>query len=108
MKTDFLADKPKNICGTRIRELRKKYDGRGITQVALAAKIQLKGGNLDRLAVSRVERRKREVSDRELVWFAAALKTDVGFLVCGNMTAGETAEKMMDDREPVSFVAEDD
>ena len=108
METDFTAKESKNICGVRIRELRKKYDGRGITQGMLAAKIQIKGGDLDRIAVSRVERGIREVSDRELVWFAAALKTDVGFLVCGSKTADEIAEEMLDSQTDGFLAAEGD
>ena len=42
----------KNICGTQIREYRKKL---GITQAELGARVQVYGVMLDQKAVSRIE-----------------------------------------------------
>lgn len=94
-KTDFEFNKnSKNICGKRIKSIRKNIyiDGVGMTQEDLAAKLQLRGGNFMRLTVSRIENGRREVSDYELVQLADALGVDVNTLVCGNMTVSEMTE----------------
>ena len=104
------SERKMNLCGGRIRELRKGFAGRGISQVVLAARLQAEGGNLDRLAVSRIERGQRAISDRELVWLASALKTEVGFLVCGSRSARQVAEEMRREQEmqeEILYAAED-
>ena len=61
----------KNICGTQIREHRKKL---GITQAELGARVQVYGVMLDQKAVSRIELLDRIVSDYELWALSQVLK----------------------------------
>ena len=62
----------KNICGTQIREYRKKL---GITQAELGARVQVYGVMLDQKAVSRIELLDRIVSDYELSAVPQVLKS---------------------------------
>ena len=59
----------KNICGDRLREARVV---RRLRQEDLAAQIQLKGINMERDSISRIEIGTRFVSDFELKIFAEA------------------------------------
>ena len=54
----------KNICGARIKEIRRK---RGLSQENLAAKLQVEGVNIERDSVSRIEIGTRFVADYELL-----------------------------------------
>ena len=54
-----------NICGQKIQELRKKQTTK-MSQRALAEKLQLKGLDLDKNAIQRIECGKRFVTDIEL------------------------------------------
>ena len=60
----------KNICGDRLREARVV---RRLRQEDLAAQIQLKGINMERDSISRIEIGTRFVSDFELKIFAEVL-----------------------------------
>ena len=62
----------KNLCGDRIRIERLK---KRMTQMELAAKIQLQGITLERDSISRIEIGTRFVTDYELKLFAKVLKT---------------------------------
>ncbi len=68
-----------NICGERVRAAREK---RGLSQEALAAKIQLKGHSLTQKAISRIETGNRVVSDYEIPLLAKALGVDPLWLLC--------------------------
>lgn len=59
-----------NICGEKIRSAR---EAAGLSQEALAAKIQLSGHSLTQKAISRVESGTRIVPDFEIPLFAKAL-----------------------------------
>lgn len=68
----------KNLCGDRIRiELLKKR----MTQMELAAKIQLQGITLERDSISRIEIGTRFVTDYELKLFAKVLNVTVDDLL---------------------------
>jgi transcriptional regulator with XRE-family HTH domain len=60
-----------NICGARITALRKKL---GISQRALADKIQLQGVDLSKNAIQQIESGERFVTDIELRAFAKFFK----------------------------------
>ena len=56
-----------NICGTNISAFRKEA---GLSQRALADKLQLVGLDVDKNAIQRIECGKRFVTDIELICFA--------------------------------------
>jgi len=62
-----------NICGKRIRIARERA---GLSQEALAAKIQLNGHSLTQKAISRTESGQRVVPDFEIPLFAKALEVN--------------------------------
>lgn len=62
-----------NACGDRVRLAREKT---GLSQEALAAKVQLKGHSLTQKAVSRIETGIRVVPDYEIPLLAEALGVD--------------------------------
>ena len=62
-----------NACGDRVRQAREKT---GLSQEALAAKVQLKGHSLTQKAVSRIETGVRVVLDYEIPFLAEALGVD--------------------------------
>lgn len=62
-----------NACGDRVRQAREKT---GLSQEALAAKVQLKGHSLTQKAVSRIETGIRVVPDYEIPLLADALGVD--------------------------------
>ena len=68
----------KNICGTRVKEARKKL---GITQDELAARLQIEGVNIERDSVSRIEIGTRFVADYELLLLSKILKVSPEYLL---------------------------
>ena len=68
----------KNICGTRVKEARKKL---GITQDELAARLQIEGVNIERDSVSRIEIGTRFVADYELLLLSKILKVSTEYLL---------------------------
>lgn len=62
-----------NACGDRVRLAREKT---GLSQEALAAKVQLKGHSLTQKAISRIETGVRVVPDYEIPLLADALGVD--------------------------------
>lgn len=68
-----------NICGERVRLAREKI---GLSQEALAAKIQLEGHSLTQKAISRIETGIRVVPDYEIPLLAKALDVDPLWLLC--------------------------
>lgn len=67
-------DGKNNLCGEKIHLLRKQLTPR-VSQRAFADKLQLKGIDLDKNAVQRIECGKRFVTDIELKAFAQLLNT---------------------------------
>lgn len=63
-----------NLCGKKIAMLRKKMSPK-VSQRAFADKLQLKGIDLDKNAIQRIECGKRFVTDIELNAFAQILNT---------------------------------
>ena len=59
-----------NLCGIRVKELRKAYSPT-LSQQGLAAQLQLNGLDLDKNAIQKIEAGKRFVTDIELKVFAA-------------------------------------
>ena len=74
----YTLDGKCNISGTRIKEARQKQ---GLTQEALAIKLQLLGLQLGQMAVSRIETGKRLVPDFELPLLAEALGVTTDWLL---------------------------
>ncbi len=68
----------KNICGPRVKEMRKKLQ---LSQEQLAAKLQLEGVILERDCVSRIEIGTRFVADYELLVLAKILKVTPAYLL---------------------------
>ena len=68
----------KNVCGKRVKELRKKL---GISQSELAAKLQTEEINIERDSVSRIEIGTRFVADYEIAVLCRVLKTTADYLL---------------------------
>ena len=68
----------KNICGERLREARVV---RRLRQEDLAARVQIKGVNIERDSISRIEIGTRFVSDFELKVFAEVPGVSVQWLL---------------------------
>ncbi len=68
------ADGRNNLCGPRIAELRKS---KGLSQRALAAKMQLLGFDVDHYFIRRVENGERFVTDIDLIIFSRAFDVPV-------------------------------
>ncbi|MBQ3528464.1 MAG: helix-turn-helix transcriptional regulator [Clostridia bacterium] len=68
----------KNICGDRVRTARKAL---GLSQENLAAKLQVKGINIERDSISRIEIGTRFVADFELRILSEILGVSVNFLL---------------------------
>lgn len=67
-----------NICGERVRIARERQ---GLSQEALAARIQLNGHSLTQKAISRIEMGLRVVPDYEIPLLANALNVDPLWLI---------------------------
>lgn len=63
-----------NICGSKIHYLRKQLTPK-VSQRAFADQLQLRGLDLDKNAIQRIECGKRFVTDIELKIFAQLLNT---------------------------------
>ena len=63
MKISYNSETKKNLIGDTIRSLRKR---RGLSQRALAAKLQLNGYDFNDLTILRIEKGTRLVTDIEL------------------------------------------
>lgn len=63
MKISYNSETKKNLIGDTIRSLRKR---RGLSQRALAAKLQLNGYDFNDLTILRIEKGSRLVTDIEL------------------------------------------
>ena len=67
----------KNIVGLRVRKARKES---GITQMELAARLQVLGITIDRSGVAKLEGGRRPASDIEVAAIAKVLKVSIPWL----------------------------
>jgi len=67
----------KNIVGSRVRKARKES---GITQIELAAQLQLLGITIDRSGIAKLESGKRPASDIEVAAIARVLRVSLPWL----------------------------
>jgi transcriptional regulator with XRE-family HTH domain len=67
-----------NAVGPRVRQARVAS---GLTQSALAARLEVRGIRIDRAGVAKIEGRFRQVSDTELLALADALGVSPGWLL---------------------------
>lgn len=67
----------KNIVGSRVRKARKEAK---ITQMELAARLQVSGIKIDRSGLSKLESGRRPVSDVEVAAIARILKVPISWL----------------------------
>lgn len=72
-----------NLCGEKLGRLRKQMTPK-VSQRAFADKLQLKGIDLDKNAIQRIECGKRFVTDIELKAFAQILNTSTDNLLSGD------------------------
>lgn len=70
----------RNVVGSRVRQARKIATPR-VSQVDLAARLQLMGLKIDQSAVSKIEQGRRPVLDLEVVALAKALKVSASWLL---------------------------
>ena len=68
----------KNLCGERIKKMRKKMK---LSQSDLVARLQVEGIILERDSLSRIESGARFVTDYELFWFSQILNVDILWLL---------------------------
>ena len=73
----------KNVVGPQVRSARKTTRP-PMTQSELAARLQVLGVMIDQSALSKIESRRRPVSDMEVIALAEALKVPVTWLLGGN------------------------
>ncbi len=71
-------DGKKNICGDRVREARRRL---GLTQDALAARLQVLGVEIERNSISRIESGERFVADYELLTLSKLLAVSPSYLL---------------------------
>jgi len=72
----------RNIVGARVRQARKMAKPQ-ITQLDLVARLQVLGVRIDQSGLSKLESRRRPVSDIEVVALARALSVSVSWLLGG-------------------------
>ncbi len=70
----------KNLISGRLRELREKN---GLSQRALAGRLQLQGVDMDKNVITRIETNKRYVTDLELRAIVSIFNVSYDFLVEG-------------------------
>jgi len=70
----------RNVIGERVRLARERAKPR-ITQVDLAARLQIEGLRLERVAISKIETGYREVTDVEAIAIAKALGVTISWLL---------------------------
>ena len=73
----------KNLIGERVREARIKSNPK-VTQLDLLARLAVRGVDLEKTSISKIESKKRPVTDMELVAIADALNVSVLWLLGKN------------------------
>jgi transcriptional regulator with XRE-family HTH domain len=71
----------KNLISSRLKELRARN---GLSQRALANRLQLLGCDMDKNVITRIETNKRYVTDLELRAIVSIFNVSYSFLVEGN------------------------
>lgn len=79
----------RNLVGPKVRQARKTATPR-ISQVDLAARLQVLGLRIDQSAISKIEKGQRPVLDLEVVALAKALKVSASWLL-GEVNTPERA-----------------
>lgn len=74
------ADGTRNLCGKKIAQLRKAMPERR-SQRKLAEQVQLRGIDIDKTAIKRIENGERYVTDIELKIFADIFSVSVDELL---------------------------
>ena len=82
----------RNIVGTRVRQTRLLATPR-VSQVDLAARLQLQGLKIDQSAVYKIEQGHRPVLDLEVVALARALDVSAAWLLGEAETPGQAQGK---------------
>lgn len=72
--------KERNLIGDRVREARLKSKPK-ITQTELLARLAVRGINLEKTTISKIEAKTRPVTDIELVAIADALAVSILWLL---------------------------
>ena len=75
-----------NLCGEQIAQLRVKL---GVSQRKLAGMLQLKGLDIDKNAIQRIEAGKRFVTDIELVYFSELFRVPLEDLLSNDRLTDE-------------------
>lgn len=75
-------DGKRNLIGQRLRELRIQY---GLSQRALARKLQLRGYDMEKNIITRIENDQRFVTDIELKALVEVFGIDYDFLIDGKI-----------------------
>lgn len=70
----------KNLVNKRIKELR---EANGLSQRELARSLQLRGYDIEKNTITRIETNKRYVTDIELKAFVDLFGVDYGYLIDG-------------------------
>ena len=70
----------KNLINRRLKELREEN---GMSQRGLAQNLQLRGYDMDKNVITRIETNKRYVTDVELKAFVEVFGVDYGYLIEG-------------------------
>lgn len=70
----------RNLAGPRIRQARRSHAPK-LTQEELAAQLQVRGVDLDRSTITRIERQQRAVTDIELAALANVLGVSASWLL---------------------------
>lgn len=86
----------RNISGPEIRRLRMN---KGLSQDQLAARLQIAGLELDRVAVAKIESQIRSVFDWELAMIAEVLGVEVGALLPGKKMVKEELPDLLRGRK---------
>ena len=76
----------KNLIYQRLKELR---EGKGLSQRGLARDLQLRGYDMDKNVITRIETNKRYVTDVELKAFIEVFDVDYGYLIEGKKNDNE-------------------
>lgn len=78
MFTNRTSDGRNNICGIKIKSIRKQLR---ISQNELADRLQINGLDIDKNAVQRIESGQRFVTDIEIIYLANVLNISVEELI---------------------------